>query len=189
MPTWFSWNPSSDAKLPSAHKEMISSLQLSSFSSALFVVFKCFRHAVSSLWRPHECYLLFMPSELLLIILWQCLEGLNEIRAISASHCPSRVATSEAVIQYFWAWDTSPFHTPIRSKYVWDPLPTSAALLSIGRTVWCMSPTGAIAQPCQDPEIRDCRSQHWSVTTQLLQSSSNVVRNETMSKGENELKD
>lgn len=79
----------------SAHQGMISSLQLNPFSSALSVVFKCFMHAMSSFWKPHECYLLFMPSELLLIILWQCLEGSNKIRAISASHCPSRVAASK----------------------------------------------------------------------------------------------
>lgn len=91
----------------SAHQGMISSLQLKPFSSALSVVFKCFMHTMSSLWKPHECYLLFMPSELLLITLWQCLEGLNKIRAISARHCPSRVGASKARIQYFWVEDMS----------------------------------------------------------------------------------
>lgn len=89
----------------SAHQGMISSLQLNPFSSALSVAFECFMHTMSSLWKPHECYLLFMPSELLLIVLWQCLEGLNKTRAISGSHCPSRVAASKAGIQYFGAWD------------------------------------------------------------------------------------
>lgn len=165
----------------SAHQGMISSLQLNPFSSALSVVFKCFMHTMSSLWKPHECYLLFMPSELLLIILWQCLEGLNKIRAISASHCPSRVAASKAGIQYFWARDTNPFHTLVRSKYAWNLLPTSAALVSIGRRVWCVTQPGP-----QDM---------WLQITMLVchntvvHSSSNVVRNETMPKRENELKD
>lgn len=145
----------------SAHQGMISSLELNPFSSALSVVFKCFMHTMSSLWKPHECYLLFMPSELLLIILWQCLEGLNKIRAISASHCPSRVAARKAGTQYFWAWDTSPFHTLARSKFVWKILPTAAALGSVERrvcgTVW----------PGQDPKVWDCRWQPWPATAQL----------------------
>lgn len=151
----------------SARQRMISSLQLNPFSSALSVVFKCFMHTMSSLWKPHECYLLFMPSELLLIILWQCLEGLNKIRAISASHCPSRMTASKAEIEYFSAWDKSPFHILVRSKYAWNPLPTFAAPVSVGRRVWCMGQTGAVAWPSRDPKIHDCRSQCWSATTRL----------------------
>lgn len=146
---------------------MISSLQLNPLSSALSVVFKCFMHTMSSLWKPHECYFLFMPSESLLIILWQCLESLNKTGAISASHCPSSMAASKAGIWYFWAWDTSPFHTLARPKYVWNPSPTSAALVSIRRRVWCMGQTGAIAWPSRDPKVRGCSSQCWSATTRF----------------------
>lgn len=136
----------------SAHQGMISSLQLNPFSSALSVVFKCFMRTMSSLWKPHECYLLFMPSELFLIILWQCLEGLNKIRAISASHyCPSRVVAWKAGTQYFWARHTSPFCTLARSKFVWKLLPPAASLGSVERRV-C-----GIAWPGQDHKVWDCR--------------------------------
>lgn len=154
----------------SAHQEMISSLQLNPFSCALSVVFKCFRHTVSSCWKSHECYLLFMPSELLLIILWQCLEGLNKISTISSSQRPGRVSTSKAEICCFWAQNTSPFRTLVRPKYVWKLLPTSAILVSTGRRIWCGGQTEAIAQPSQAPKMCTCRSQCWSDTTWLLTS-------------------
>lgn len=169
-------------QVTSAHQGMISSLELNPFSSALSVVFKCFMHTMSSLWKPHECYLLFMPSELLLIILWQCLEGLNKIRAISASHCPSRVAAWKAGIQYFWAWDTSPFHTLARSKFVWKLLLTAATLGSVERRI-----CGSMAWP----GLQDMRLQMTTLVCHntVVHSSSDVVGNETLPKRENELKD
>lgn len=88
---------------------------------------------------------------MLLIILWQCLKGLNKIRAISACHCPSRVAAWKAGTQYFWAWDTSPFHTLARSKFEWKLLPRAASLGCVGRRV-C-----GTAWPGQDPKVWDCR--------------------------------
>lgn len=130
----------------SLHQGMISSLQLNPFSSALSVALGCFMHTMSSLWKPHECYLLFMPSELLLIILWQCLEGLNKIRAISASHCPSRVAASKTGSSI----SELGINTLVRYKHM-----------------WCMGSTGPIAWPSQDPKICDCRAQLWSDITWL----------------------
>lgn len=133
----------------SAHQGMISSLQLNPFSSAPSVVFKCFMHTMSSLWKPYECYLLFMPSELPLIILWQCLEGLNKIRAMSARHCPSKVAASKASIQYFWVWDMSSVQTLVGPVYAWMPSPTSAPLFPLEKKVWCKGRSGAVTWSSQ----------------------------------------
>lgn len=89
-----------------------------------------------------------MPSELLLIILWQCLEGLNKIRAISASAVQAEwLHVRQAPTQYFWARHMSPFCTLARSKFVRKPLPTAAALGSVERRV-C-----GIAWPGQDPKV------------------------------------
>lgn len=166
----------------SAHQGMISSLELNPLSSALSVVFKCFMHTMSSLWKPHECYLLFMPSELLLIILWQCLEGLNKIRAISASHGPSRVAAWKASTQYFWAWHTSPFHTGKTQIRVVTPAHSCCPGFCRKESLW-----HSMAWP--GPQGLRLQITALVCHSTVVHSSSDEAGNETLPKRENELKD
>lgn len=146
------WSDASNPLLPNyiSPSRHDFSLQLNLFSSAPSVVFKCFMHTLSSLWKPYKCYLLFMPPELPLIILWQCLEGLNKIRAMSARHCPSKVAASKASIQYFWVRDMSSVQTLVRPVHVWMPFPTSTPLFPIEKKVWCKGHIEAVTWSSQD---------------------------------------